>query len=61
MSIQAENISFIRLIKREEEMTGIINTYNSLEFLKGVVDMRFLDGANLFRFMDKMLIVPTRP
>lgn len=61
MSIQAENISFIRLIKREEEMTGIINTYNSLEFLKGVVDMRFLDGANLFRFMDKMLIVPTLP
>jgi hypothetical protein len=61
VSIQAENISFIRLIKREEEMTGIINTYNSLEFLKGVVDMRFLDGANLFRFMDKMLIVPTLP
>jgi hypothetical protein len=42
-------------------MTGIINTYSSLEFLKGVVDMRFLDGANLFRFMDKMLIVPIQP
>lgn len=42
-------------------MTGIINTYASLEFLRGVVDITFLDGANLFRFMDKMLIVPIGP
>jgi hypothetical protein len=39
-------------------MTGIIYTYNSLEFLKGSINDGFMDIGNLNRFMNKVVYVP---
>lgn len=56
--VDAHNVTPIRLIRKEQEMTGIIYTYHSIEFAKDSIGKGFLDIANLNRFMSKTLLVP---
>ena len=60
VSMNAGNVSSIRLIKKIEEMTGIIYTYGSLEFKENCIDDGFMDIGNLNRFMDKTVYIPIR-
>jgi hypothetical protein len=35
-------------------------SYDSLEFAKKAIDAGFLDIANLYRFMNKIILIPTQ-
>jgi len=60
VSMNAGNVSSIRLIKKIEEMTGIIYTYGSLELKENCIENGFMDIGNLNRFMDKSVYFPIR-